>query len=328
MFAVPSANTRLIALGSIIAGVGVAYFGFAISTASGESLRKKNQSDHTAEELRKLKTRRPTSGFGSAPELDLSHSFLDGVVELTGIDLRGCRLVQVEWHGPILDEAKFSSTDDVETDLSVATLLLKSAKKAVFSQANLHLAILGGNFRHADFTRVKAVDCDFRKAWLRNAQFRAAYLKGTRFDGNLTLAGVDFTAAICEDAHFEKSRITEDTRFDLAFLGNAHFDHSTLGEISFKRATFSDVYGQGAASFSGACFDKRCDFGGAWIVGVDFTRTRGLENCSFEGALAVEGHMKFPAAFDPTKRGVVVMSEGTDPTPFWWAISNDRKWPL
>lgn len=297
LFLAPQLSARLITLLSVFAGVGFSLVVAAGGVASSNSATRQRQSDETARQLRAIRTEE------SHP--DLSKTIVDEVVQLTGIDLRGSRLVGIAWRGPILDGANLASTT-TETDLTGALLSPQSAIGSVFVRARLVRARLEGDFADADFRGVLAVGCDFRKAFLRHACFdrpesggSAALLRDGQFGGNQTLAGVEFSSVNAEGAVFRGARISDRTRFDLALLSGADFRGARLGSVSLRRAAFADVTGQAAACFDGTHFESGCDFGESWIGGVDFSRTTGLEHVSFEGAYAVAGRTKFPSSFDP-----------------------------
>jgi hypothetical protein len=128
------------------------------------------------------------------------------------------------------------------------------------------------------------------------------------------LDGSDFTGADCERADFSHATLYNVT-FDETWLGQTKFDHAQFEGVSFKGACLSNYNpaGWNPATFlevelGDSILGPTADFSNAWLMGVDLSTVRGLENASLDGAIA-RGRDMFPAGFEPLDAGVYLVDE-------------------
>jgi len=213
-------------------------------------------------------------------------------LSLPGLSAAGAILINADFRGTNLEQARFDGANLGGAELFLASLAGASFVKADLTKALIEAAdFSGANLDGATLEGAEAVEVKLDRATMRKTDLTGALLE------DATLVG-----AICDEAVFTGAKLTR------ARCNNASFVDARLysiqgGGLVFDRADLSRVrVGRGAdltgASFKGAkAKDSRwrdsvlkdADFSGAMLDGADFSHadlsTAMLASCTLKGAV-------------------------------------------
>lgn len=218
-------------------------------------------------------------------------------VDLSGADLRGCDLSDLNLNWAILDgadlrEVKISATEFTEArnlrleKASGHHLRFDSMSDCQCNNANLPNMFAGWNSSGGH----RAIEnCDFTNANLDNSYMNYGAVKSTSFK-KAKLTNTDIHDAKLVDVDFTQADLTK-----------ANLSSSTCSGTVFKKARFPNADLQdvnfGDADLTGA------DFSNSMLVGADFSHAT-LGNAKFDGAVVVGAN--FAGADTSKTRGLTL----------------------
>lgn len=192
-------------------------------------------------------------------------------IDLTGADLSGLDLRDVNFEGAWLESVNFAQTNLSGANLSGAVLAHANLQGAIaiganFAKANLGKAVLAhGVFDDADFTEATLMHCAFADTQMRRARFAKANLLETSW-GN-----ADWTGALLAGQLFHKLDL-RGMRWPEADLSACNFLHSDLSGVDMHEAKLD------AATFATSRLD------GAKLMGAQCVGTVTVKDSSLVGA--------------------------------------------
>jgi hypothetical protein len=155
------------------------------------------------------------------------------------------------------------------------------------------LAVLGG--------LTFGIELDLRGTDLRNADLKEAKFKDVRLYG-ANLQGARLRGADLQDARLDRANL-QDAQLQGARLDRANLQGARLDRANLQGARLDDAKLQGARL-------HHADLRGAQLNGANFQGAQ-VDTATLRGALA-DGTTKWPAEFDHSAAGVVLLSEGAN----------------
>jgi uncharacterized protein YjbI with pentapeptide repeats len=210
--------------------------------------------------------------------------------DLTGADLSGLELQNVDFADAMLERANLAGADLSGADLSRCVLAradLSGAKLAgaKMTETCLGAARLGG----ASLAGAETTQAAFGQADLAGADLSGATLDGADFM-EAKLAGADFSRAVLKETTFLENDLSG-ARFVEADVGQCMFINAKLEAVDFSGARLGSAVFVGVqaenivctgADMTKVCAANETSFAGADFRGADLSQA-GMRGCDFSG---------------------------------------------
>jgi uncharacterized protein YjbI with pentapeptide repeats len=217
---------------------------------------------------------------------DLTGRTINPSLDLTKVNLRGAKIIGVDFSSARLSFADFSDASISrcrfdQADLSGARFLRTDCARTSFRNSNVAKCLFSGSmFSNCVFNRatgegIRIVPCSERSGFLpqpdffasgRSAEFHNCDFSGAGFPDILAQARIGkckFCHARLSAAGFRKSEI-KGCDFSSAHLERADFSETTTSETNFRQAALSKAGFRKASlhnvDLRGACCDVNTDF--------------------------------------------------------------------
>ncbi len=149
------------------------------------------------------------------------------------INLTGARLPRTDWHGAVLNGAKFAGAIMNNADLRGASMGKANFNDAVLNNVNLSRVMA----EYADFSNAILDGANLRDGCFNGASFKNAIMNSADFRG-AELDYADFERAILNNANVEGVDLSRARNLSAAAKDSLRFDDSTVFPAGFDLHTY------------------------------------------------------------------------------------------